>query len=88
MPRYHRQNGENVQFTEEEEKARDAEELLWEQNKIVREVTREIRRLEHTVTPRRMREAALTDAGKQWLAEIENQISLERVKLKEQNDGN
>lgn len=29
MPRYHNINGENVQFTEAEETARDAEEAAW-----------------------------------------------------------
>ena len=29
MPRYHNINGENVQFTPEEEAARDAEEQAW-----------------------------------------------------------
>ena len=30
--------------------------------------------LEDTVTPRRLRDAALTEAGKAWLAEVEAQI--------------
>jgi len=35
----------------------------------------QIQELEATVTPRRMREAALTDEGKAWLQNIDDQIA-------------
>ena len=36
MPRYHNINGNNVQFTAEEETARDAEEKAWEDGALAR----------------------------------------------------
>jgi len=36
MPRYHNINGENVQFTAEEETARDAEEKAWADGALAR----------------------------------------------------
>tara|TARA_B110000467_G_scaffold59805_1_gene54644 strand:- start:578 stop:817 length:240 start_codon:yes stop_codon:yes gene_type:complete len=41
---------------------------------------REIARLEATVTQRRIREMT-TDAGKEWVAEVEALIATERAKL-------
>lgn len=40
MPRYHNINGNKVQFTPEEETARDAEEQTWANNAAVREADR------------------------------------------------
>ncbi len=40
-----------------------------------------IRAIEARVTPRRLREAITTDAGKAWLANIEAEIATERAKL-------
>ena len=40
MPRYHNINGEIVQFTAEEEAARDAEEQAWENGALARAQTR------------------------------------------------
>ena len=37
MPRFHNVNGEKVQFSVEEETARDAEEKAWADNKTVRD---------------------------------------------------
>ena len=42
---------------------------------------REIRRLEGTVTARRMRDALASDEGKAWVANIEDKIKVERDKL-------
>ena len=41
----------------------------------------EIAALEATVTQRRVREAALTDAGKAWLAGVDSQIAALRTQL-------
>lgn len=41
----------------------------------------EIAALEATVTPRRLREAALTEAGKAWLADVDAQIAVLRASL-------
>lgn len=46
-----------------------------------RAILREIAALEATVTQRRMREAALTDQGKTWLAAVDAQIAALRVQL-------
>ena len=40
MPRYHNINGERVQFTAEEETARDAEEQAWADGALTRAQTR------------------------------------------------
>lgn len=41
----------------------------------------EIERLESTITPRRLRDAMLTQEGKDWLANVEGLISQQREKL-------
>ena len=41
----------------------------------------EIRNLEASVTPRRLREAVLTEEGKAWLANIESQIATLRQSI-------
>jgi hypothetical protein len=42
---------------------------------------REIEKLESTITPRRLRDALASDAGKSWVAAVEAKISTERGKL-------
>ena len=42
---------------------------------------REIDRLESTITPRRLRDALVNDAGKSWVAAVEAKIATERGKL-------
>ena len=41
----------------------------------------EIQRLEATITPRRLRDALASDAGKSWVAAVEAKIATERGKL-------
>ena len=41
----------------------------------------EIHRLESTVTPRRIRDALASDAGKKWVDDVEKLIAIERAKL-------
>jgi hypothetical protein len=41
----------------------------------------EIKRIEQSVTPRRMREAITSDEGKAWVALVEEKIKVERNKL-------
>lgn len=41
----------------------------------------ELQRLESTITPRRLREATLTEEGKAWLASVETLINQQRSKL-------
>jgi len=75
-------NGQKtIAFTAEEETAKDAEELAWEDSKINRDAMEEILRLESTVTPRRIRDATTSVEGETWLADIESKIAIERVKL-------
>lgn len=49
-------------------------------NKVQKLALAEIQRLESSVTPRRIREM-LTDAGKQWVNNVEELIAIERGKL-------
>jgi hypothetical protein len=44
-------------------------------------ILEQIRDLEITVTPRRIRESALTQAGKDWLADVDAQIAALRAQL-------
>ena len=74
-------DGVRVQFTPEEEAQRNAEEKAWADEATKREALAEIHRLEDTVTPRRLRDAVLTDEGKAWLTNVESLIAIERGKL-------
>jgi len=69
-------------FTPEEESQRDADEAAWEAAKPQLETLAKIAVLEIQVTQRRLREAALTDEGKAWLQNIEDQIAAERARLR------
>jgi len=80
MARTRMENGVEVALSEAEETARDAEEKKWADGKTVRDALKEIRSLEATVTQRRIRDMT-TDAGKQWMVNIEKLISDERSKL-------
>ena len=42
---------------------------------------REIEKLESSITPRRLRDALASDAGKSWVAAVEAKIATERGKL-------
>jgi hypothetical protein len=48
---------------------------------VIRNAQDEIRRLESTITPRRIRDALANDAGKSWVAAVEAKIATERGKL-------
>ena len=69
-----------VPFSDAEETARDAEETTWAAGATARAAQDEIVRLEHQITPRRMRDHALGTGG-DWLADIEAEIAVEREKL-------
>ena len=48
-------------------------------------ITQQILDLESTITPRRAREALLTEAGKAWLADVDSQIAILRAQINEGN---
>ena len=75
-------NGELVALTAEEEAVLDAKEAVYEADKPRRAALAAIAALEAQVTQRRLREAALTDEGKAWLQNIEDQIAAERAKAR------
>ena len=80
MARHHMIDGVAVEFSAEEETARDAEEQVWADGAAVRDAYKAINRLESAITPRRYREAiAGTDGG--WMANQESLIATERGKL-------
>ena len=81
MPRFHETNNGPVQFTVEEETARDAEEAAFEAGRAAMEARQEITRLEALETPRRLAESVLTDEGKAWLTANRDKIDTERGKL-------
>ena len=81
MARFHTTSDGNVPYTEAEETARDAEEKAWVDGTPKREAIKEIRRLEGTITDRRLRDALATDEGKTWVAGVETLIAVERGKL-------
>lgn len=73
-------NGIRHPFTEAEEIAADKADKIFDDGKIKRAVMLEIRKLERTVTQRRLREMT-TDEGKKWVDDIEKLIGIERNKL-------
>ena len=73
-------DGVEIPFTAEEENIRKVEEQDWANGKVARDALEEIRRLENTVTYRRIREMT-TDAGKKWVDDVEALIAIERGKL-------
>jgi hypothetical protein len=81
MGRFHTTPDGDVQFTQAEEDFRDAEEAKWADGKVKRDATKEIHRLEGTITKRRLRDALATDEGKTWVADVEDLIEVERGKL-------
>ena len=80
MARIKMVDGVVIDFTPEEETARDAEEQSWTDGAVVRDATEEIHRLESTVTPRRIREMTTADGAK-WVDDVEKLIAIERAKL-------
>ena len=78
MPRYKNVDGVNVQFTAEEETARDAEEAAYASGETARNAQAEIDRLEGQITNRRLREAY---ADATWMNAQEALIATERAKL-------
>ena len=81
MARHSMVNGVQIPFTPEEETARDVKDKQWADNAITRNAIAEIQRLESTITPRRLRDALASDAGKSWVAAVEAKIATERGKL-------
>lgn len=71
----------HVPFTAEEEAEANAREAEWVAGTARREALARITELEATITPRRLRDAVLTDEGRVWLEEVESAIALERAKL-------
>ena len=63
---------EEDNITEDQYKARINDELL---------PLDKISQLESTITPRRLRDALASDAGKSWVAAVEAKIATERGKL-------
>jgi hypothetical protein len=73
--------GASVALTDAEEIIRDAEEKAWADGQPKRDAMGEIKRLENTITARRLREALATAKGKTWVASVETLIAVERGKL-------
>ena len=86
MPRFKNVNGVDVQLTSEEETARDIEEAAIVTNAPKVAAQAEINRLEATITSRRIREASAdtaagSAAGRTWLKNVDDLITIERAKL-------
>ena len=73
--------GETVELTDEENAEIDAREQEWANGQISRDALVAIADLEAEITPRRMREALLSEEGKTWLTNKESEIATERAKL-------
>tara|TARA_B110000438_G_scaffold11450_1_gene11344 strand:+ start:815 stop:1165 length:351 start_codon:yes stop_codon:yes gene_type:complete len=48
---------------------------------VIRGAVAEIKRLESTITARRLRDALASDEGKTWVADVEKLIATERARL-------
>ena len=97
MPRYHNINGVKVQFTAEEETARDAEEKAWSDNKLNRDLS-ELRNRRNTLLAETdfyaLSDVTMSDAQKTWRQTLRdlpaNENTLEKVELilkRNDNDG-
>lgn len=80
MARHKMVDGVSVPLTEADEAEIAKKETEWEKNRPARKATLEIRNLEKTITPRRMREIT-TDAGKKYVDDIEKLIAVQREQL-------
>lgn len=60
---------------------RAAEDAKWHAESAARAIKRQIADLEESVTDRRKREAILTDAGREWLVNVDSQIATLRAQL-------
>ena len=67
-------------MTQAEHDERDVAQAAFDATLPQRTALAEIHRLESSVTPRRIREMT-TDAGKQWVNNVEELIAIERGKL-------
>lgn len=88
MARHKTVDGKTVPFTTDEEEEWDAREAA-DAARIAadsaeaprRAIKAQIATLEASCTERRWREAALTDAGKAWMANVDSQITALRAQL-------
>jgi len=76
------ENGTKVFLTDEEQAMIDAKRAAKKSDLARRQALIAIKNLEAQVTQRRLREAALTDEGKAWLQNIEDQIAAERARAR------
>ena len=73
--------GKVVELTDAENAVIDAEEQAWADGAVAREASAKITILENLITPRRLRDAVLSEEGKAWLTAKEAEIATERSKL-------
>lgn len=86
MSRFHAdvsKNGDVVlrPYTEQEEELADIREAEFAEYILQKEILDAILRIEETITERRKREAILSEYGREWLLERENEISELRSQL-------
>jgi hypothetical protein len=75
-------NGQPYVLSDQEYAQRQADIGADAAQRPMREALAAITALEAQVTQRRLREAALTDEGKAWLQNIEDQIAAERARAR------
>jgi hypothetical protein len=80
MPRIHNIDGVEVPYTVAEEAEADAQQAAHLAAQPSRDATNAIQVLENSVTPRRIREMT-TQAGKDWVDNVEAQIAVLRGQL-------
>jgi len=73
-------NGAVMDLTAEDLAQADKDKKSWADGKVKRDATEEIRKLESTVTSRRIREMTTADGAK-WVDDVEKLIAVERAKL-------
>ena len=74
-------NGVLIDLTAEEVAQAEADAAQAERAAVNAARDAQILALEATVTQRRLREAALTEAGRAWLADVDEQIAALRAQL-------
>ena len=81
MPNHQMIDNVKVPFTEQDQANYDARQKRYLDRKVERDALAEIRRLEVTITARRLRDALANDEGKKWVNDVEKLIAVDRGKL-------
>ena len=75
------QDGNELEFLPQGKERVERKNRLHEAELLNKNILDQINDLESQITPRRIRESTVSDAGKMWLSDIDKKISLLRSRL-------